>query len=317
MAGLSATGILVIGAGFIGRQVATAALAAGLPTTVVTRRAADAASLAARGATVHAGDAADVALMATMVPRAAHVVLCAAGRLPVESVADPARDAFDTLAPVLAVLEAMRSHPGVRLTHLSSGGTVYGRVRRLPVSEDHPCHPIDPYGISRLAAEHYIGWYVSRHGVNARVLRLANVYGPDQPSDRGQGVIAQMLACARRGDTISLHGAARVARDFVHVGDVARAIIDLPPAPPGGEVLNVGTGVATTLEVALALVEEVTGTELRVLHRESREFDVDAIALDCTRLAALIDWHPKGLREGLVDTVAAATADSVGAAEAR
>lgn len=307
----------MIGAGFIGRQVVAAALDAGFATTVVTRHTASAARLAARGADVHAGDAADVALMAAMVPRAAHIVLCATGRLPVESVADPARDAADTLGPVLAVLEAMRSHPNGRLTHLSSGGTVYGRPRRLPVDEDHPCHPIVPYGISRLAAEHYVGWYVNRHGVNARILRIANVYGPDQPADRGQGVIAQLLASARRGDAVTLHGASRVARDFVHVRDVARAIVELPPPPAGGEVLNVGTGVATTLDTVQALVEEVTGIRLSVIHRESRDFDVDAIALDCTRLAARIAWRPMGLREGLVETVAAAAVDSVVAAEVR
>jgi UDP-glucose 4-epimerase len=193
----------------------------------------------------------------------------------------------------------MRRWPGSRLTYLSSGGTVYGRPQTEPIAEDHPCRPVVPYGVSRLAAEGYIAVYATLHGVRSRILRLGNVYGPTQPAGRRQGLIAALLAAAREGTAAEIWGDGRVARDYVHVEDVVDVVHRLPQPPKDPEILNVSTGVARTVADVVAAVEDATGETLRLRALPGRRFDVDRIALSTHRMKALIPYTPLLLEDGV------------------
>ncbi|MEY2570951.1 MAG: UDP-glucose 4-epimerase, partial [Acidimicrobiaceae bacterium] len=234
-----------------------------------------------------------------------HVVLCASGALPAASVSDPAGDLLGTLLPLLTVLEALRGRRDIGLTMLSSGGTVYGAPRYEPVDEDHPLEPVVPYGISRMAAERYLTFYAQTRGVAARVLRLGNVYGPGQPPHRGQGVVAALLDAALHDSPVPLYGDGAIARDYVHVDDVVDVVLRLGPPSPALEILNVGTGTATSLREVIDLVEATTGHVLSLSSHPSRPYDVPSIALDITRLVDRIDFRPRPLREGMRQTWAA------------
>ena len=297
--------VLVIGGGFLGSRIAEIAADLGSRTVVLTRRPAPALRLVAGRCRVVVGDAADPDTMQSLLRRPAHVVYCAGGRLPTNSIDHPAADAVDTLQPLLSVLEAMRTTGGSRLTLLSSGGTVYGRPTTTPVDEDHPCHPLVPYGVSRLAAEGYVSIYASLHGVPARILRLANVYGPGQPDGRRQGIVTALLVAARSGTAVEVWGDGQVARDYVHVDDVADVVHRLPAPSVGPQVLNVGTGVARTVLEVAAAVESVTGIAVGLTMRPGRPYDVERIALSTRRLAATIPYAPWPLEEGLRRTWAA------------
>jgi UDP-glucose 4-epimerase len=292
--------VVVIGAGFIGSRVAATALQRGFPVVVLTRGTPLQPELATSQARIVTGDAGDSALVARIVPSGAHVVYCAGGSLPAGSVDDPAGDAVDTLRPFIKVLEAMRTVRDGRVTYLSSGGTVYGRPLSEPIDEDHPCHPVVPYGVSRLAAEGYLGAYAATYGITSRVLRLGNVYGATQPSGRGQGVVAALLAAAREGGEVPIYGDGTVARDYVHVDDVADVVLRLPSPPAGGAVLNVGTGVARSIAEVIDIVQSVTGVTLRLDRRPDRPFDVQRIALAIGRLADVVPYSPIPLEAGIV-----------------
>jgi UDP-glucose 4-epimerase len=292
--------VVVIGAGFIGSRVAATALQRGFPVVVLTRGTPLEPELAKSGARIVTGEAGDSELVTRIVPSGAHVVYCAGGSLPSGSVDDPAGDAVDTLRPFITVLEAMRSVRNGRVTYLSSGGTVYGRPLSEPIDEDHPCHPVVPYGVSRLAAEGYLGAYADTYGITSRVLRLGNVYGATQPSGRGQGVVAALLAAAREGREVPIYGDGTVARDYVHVDDVADVVLRLPSPPAGGAVLNVGTGVARTITEVIDIVQKVTGVTLRLDKRPDRPFDVQRIALAISRLADIVPYSPIPLEVGIL-----------------
>ncbi len=292
--------VLVLGAGFIGSRVAAAALERRLPLLVLSRGAPLEPGLAAAGVSIVTGDATDTTLVAGLLSAGQHVVYCAGGRLPAGSVDDPADDAVETLRPLINVLQAMRTVRGGRLTYLSSGGTVYGRPLYEPIDEDHPCRPVVPYGVSRLAAEGYVGAYAATYGIPSRVLRLGNVYGATQPSDRRQGVIAALLAAAREHRPVPIYGDGSIARDYVHVDDVADVILRLPPPVDGVSVINVGTGVARTLREAIDIVQEATGVTLRLVRRPNRPFDVQRVALSIRRLTELITFYPMTLEEGVL-----------------
>jgi UDP-glucose 4-epimerase len=157
-----------------------------------------------------------------------------------------------------------------------------------------------PYGVSRLAAEGYVGAYAATYGISSRVLRLGNVYGATQPSGRGQGVVAALLAAAREGREVPIYGDGTVARDYVHVDDVADVVLRLPRPVEGGTALNVGTGEARTIREVIEIVQNVTGVTLRLDKRPDRPFDVQRIALSIRRLSALIPYSPMALEEGIL-----------------
>jgi UDP-glucose 4-epimerase len=308
--------VVVIGGGFLGSRIAERAVGLGRRTVVFTRRGASAPVLIAAGCRVVVGDAADADAVQGLLRRPAHVVFCAGGRLPTNSIDDPAGDAVGTVAPLLCVLEAMRAHPGSRLTLLSSGGTVYGRPSTIPVEEDHPCHPLVPYGVSRLAAEGYTSVYASLHRVPARILRLGNVYGPGQPGGRRQGLVAALFSAAQTGEPVEIWGDGRIARDYVHVADVADVVHRLSSPLAAPEILNVGTGVAHTVLAVAAAVERVTGAALQLEMYPGRPYDVEHIALSTRRLASLIAYTPLTLEKGLRATWAARLLDTEDASAA-
>ena len=292
--------VVVIGAGFIGSRVAATALDRRFPLLVLSRSAPLEPALVSSGVLMVTGDAADPEMVGRILAGRPHVVYCAGGRLPAGSVDDPAGDAVETLRPLINVLETMRKVAGGRLTYLSSGGTVYGPTLSEPIDEDHPCRPVVPYGVSRLAAEGYVYAYAATYGIPSRVLRLGNVYGATQPSGRGQGVVAALLAAAREDGVAPIYGDGRVARDYVHVDDVADVILRLPPPEDGGAVLNVGTGVARTIREVIDIVQDVTGVTLRLDKHPDRPFDVQRIALAIRRVTDLIPFTPMSLEEGIL-----------------
>jgi len=295
--------VLVIGAGFIGCHVAEACLGGRLPTTVLTRsplHPADVTRLS--GADLAVGDASVRSTLAEALGGVAHVFFCAGGLMPAESNLDPSLDANLALPPLIAVLEALRERPGVGLTFLSSGGTVYGEPTEVPVPESHPTEPDTSYGVMKLASEKYALMYGRLYGLPVRILRCANVYGEHQPAARGQGFIAAALDRLSRDETIVLFGDGMNVRDFVYVRDVAALMLRLAGRPGGPAVLNVGSGDGVTLLDVLTLAERVTG---RVAHREMRAdrgFDVRRVVLDVSALHQIDAWSPTSLEVGIRST---------------
>jgi len=203
---------------------------------------------------------------------------------------------------LIALLELLRVRPWVGVTQLSSGGTVYGNPARVPVPEDAPCDPITSYGIVKLAAEKYIGMYAALYGVAARILRVGNAYGALQSSGRSQGVVAAVLAAARKGTPVRVFGDGLTVRDYIHVGDVAATTVELAQRADGPRLVNVGTGIGRTILDVVNVVRSVSGAELTVEHVPDRGCDVRAVVLDVGALRSLLDWDPVSLEEGIQRT---------------
>jgi UDP-glucose 4-epimerase len=295
---------LVVGCGFIGSHIVSELAAAGRPPIVFTRsRPADEVAAAIAPGDLHIGDAAEPAALARAVGEdVAEVVYAAGGLLPAAAEQDPERDAELTLAPLRAVLAALRERPGARLTYISSGGTVYGEPDELPVSEEAPTRPIATYGRLHLRCEEEIRGARERWGVRARILRCSTVYGEHQLPDRGQGAVTTFLHRIESGLPIELYGGGATIRDYVYAPDVGRAVVDLLSQPEGPEVLNVGSGEGTSLLELLRLVEAELGRSGEVIAHDERRFDVHRIVLDVGRLRRLVDFRPTPLPEGIART---------------
>ena len=216
---------------------------------------------------------------------------------------EPQDPTADGLAGIAVLLDALREHPGTVLSFVSSGGAVYGDVTTdRPVSEQHLCRPISPYGISKLQAEQSIVSATEHDGLDACILRVSNAYGARQSASNGQGVIAAFLDAARTGAHVPVFGRGRAVRDFVHVDDVVRALLALRPEPGGPRVVNVGVGVGHSVAAVREAVERVAGGRLNIEDLPWRSFDVQHIVLDVSLLHTLMSWEPRDLATGIAQT---------------
>lgn len=289
--------VVLGGTGFVGSAITRGLVADGYDVTVAARRLpVDLDRLS--GARVLQRDAADPAIYDELLDGASAVVYAVGSLFPQESNASPLVDVHDSLTPVIHLLEALRRRPEVSMVFLSSGGTVYGNPRTMPVTEDHPTDPTTSYGILKLAGEKYIGMYRELYGVRARVLRVSNAYGPFQPIGRGQGVVGVFLDRVVRGLPVTVFGTGCTVRDYIHVDDIASAVIaSLAAGVP--HTLNVGTGVGTSLLQIVQLLEQISGRAVAVEHLPARGFDVESIVLDVGAFRALTGHEPIELTAGL------------------
>lgn len=310
---------LVIGCGFIGSHVVAELAANGRPPVVLTRSRPVAGEILAAIAPgdLHLGDAGDASVLERALDGIGQVVYCAGGLLPKASEQEPERDERLTMAPLRAVLDALRSRPGTKLTYISSGGTVYGEPERVPVPETAPTRSLGSYGRLHVACEEEIARHREEHGLRARVLRCSTVYGEHQSPDRGQGAVVTFLHRIARGQPIDLYGGGATVRDYVYAGDVARVMAALLGRDEEPAVLNVGSGEGTSLLELLGLVEAQLGRAAVVRSHPERGFDVHRIVLDTSRLNALLDFRPTPLAAGIARTWAWLEAGEPGEAGSR
>lgn len=248
------------------------------------------------------GDASDPDVLANALEGVDRILFSAGGLLPAASEESPELATRLALAPVQAVLEALRSRQQISLIYLSSGGTVYGEPDRVPVSEEAETRPLGVYGRAQVQCEAEVLRHRRDHGLAARILRCATVYGEHQRPDRGQGAVATFLHRIERGIPIDLFGGGATIRDYVYVGDVAQVILSLPPDERGAPVLNVASGRGTSLIELLRLVEKQVGVPAEIRQHSERGFEVHRIVLDIARLRELIEFVPTPLEEGIERT---------------
>ena len=218
------------------------------------------------------------------------------------SMKDPVNDAAVNIMGTLNLLEACRAR-GVEKVVYASSAAVYGNPCRLPVDEAHPVRPMSGYGISKHTVERYLPVYREQHGLDYTVLRYANVYGPRQDAAGEGGVVAIFIGMLLRNLRPRIFGDGEQTRDFVHVHDVARANL-AALAAGGGDVLNIGTGVPTSVNQLYDTLRQIIGVDIGPLYEPPREGDIRHSYLDPGDAALQLDWRTKtGLAEGLRQTV--------------
>lgn len=286
--------VLIIGYGFLGSAIAAAAAQRGFPTRILTR----AAPAAPAVATIAIGDAASAATVLNLSRDADHIVYACGRSIPAEAEADPLGDLTHALAPLLAVLDACRRN-GCGLTLLSSGGTVYGRAGSVPIAEDHPTDPVSAYGVRSLALEKYAAMRADRDGIKLRILRIGNPYGAGQRLRAAQGIVAALLHRAATRGKVTVYGDGLGVRDYVHVGDVADAVLDLLAVPAGPRIVNLGSGHGHSTLDLIAMCSAVTGRPMQVAFDRARDFDVRDNVLDIGLARRLIGFCPAAIEPAM------------------
>ena len=217
------------------------------------------------------------------------------------SVREPVFDAEVNVLGSLNVLGAA-ADAGARVVFASTGGALYGDTERLPTPEDHPTWPVSPYGIAKLAVEHYLHGYAAQFGLSYAALRYANVYGPRQDPHGEAGVVAIFSRSLAQGSTPLVHGPGTDTRDYVHVRDVVAANLAALDDRRTARY-NVGTGRQTDVNTLLNMLAAGLGVEPRAEHGPPRPGDLRASALDARKIRAELGWAPRvPLDEGLKET---------------
>jgi UDP-glucose 4-epimerase len=215
------------------------------------------------------------------------------------SVARPDHDAAINVLGTVNVLEAARPH-GTKVVFSSTGGAIYGECDG-PAPEDAPRLPIAPYGTSKLAAEEYLATYNRLYGTGHVSLRYGNVYGPRQDPHGEAGVVAIFFNALRAGHTPKVFGDGRQTRDYVFVGDVARATV--AAAERDGGVYNVGTGRETSVVELLELCQRIAGTSMETEFAPARPGELQRAVVDPSRAVDELGWRPEhSLEDGLRET---------------
>jgi UDP-glucose 4-epimerase len=231
------------------------------------------------------------------------------------SVREPVFDAQVNLLGILHVLENCVRVAARKMIFASSGGVLYGDVYE-PAPETAPCEPISPYGISKWASEQYLQFFAREHGLKSIALRYANVYGPRQNPHGEAGVVAIFAQKMLAGQGVVVNGDGRYLRDYVYVGDVARANVlalerDLPEP---FAAFNIGTGTTTDvnqladqMRSACIALNQQRGRSVNIpepAHGPPRAGDLRSSVISHQKATALLGWQPTvALADGVRQTI--------------
>jgi len=309
--------LLTGGAGFIGSHIADALLERGHEVHVLDDLSSGSRENLPANVPLHVGDICDAALVARVFDEVRPQRVChQAAQLSVaHSVRDPLFDARINVIGLLNVLTNAVRVGVERFVFASSGGVLYGDVAE-PVSETAPANPISPYGITKATGEQYLRFFQREHGLESVALRYANVYGPRQNPHGEAGVVAIFCQRMLAGQPVTVNGDGRYIRDYVYVGDVARANVaalemNLPePFVP----LNIGTAVGTDVNELAQLVRTLaqetrhargfSGQVPAPQHGPARPGDLRSSLISWERARELLHWEPQvNLPTGLAATV--------------
>jgi UDP-glucose 4-epimerase len=215
------------------------------------------------------------------------------------SVARPVHDAQINVVGTVNLLQAALEHH-TKIVFSSTGGAIYGECDG-PAPENALRRPISPYGTSKLAAEEYLSTYNRLYDTGHVSLRYGNVYGPRQDPHGEAGVVSIFLDALLARETPKIFGDGSQTRDYVFVGDVARA--SLAASEREGGVYNVGTGRETSVVELLELCQRIAGTSVEPTFMPARPGEIQRSVLDISRAVDELGWRPEhSLEDGLRET---------------
>lgn len=218
------------------------------------------------------------------------------------STEDPAFDASINVLGTLNLLSAAVKAGTKQFIFASTGGAIYGEQDVHPAPEGHPERPVSPYGVSKLAGERYMYYFHLQYGLDVTCLRFANVYGERQNPHGEAGVVAIFLKLLNENKPPVINGDGLQTRDYIHVSDVVRANI-AAMGQSGFHILNVGTGIESTVVELYEGLRTAAGSDLEATHGPAKPGEQRRSSVDATRLHQELGVpEPISLSEGLQRT---------------
>lgn len=226
--------------------------------------------------------------------------LAARVRVP-ESIHYPSDYNAVNVGGTVAVMEAVRD-TGVKRVVFASSGALYGEQSSQPIGENQVPNPNSPYGVSKIAAEHYVSTLGTLYGIETVALRIFNAYGPGQELPPSYPpVIPHMLRQAQSGGSLVIFGDGGQTRDFVYVDDVIEALVAAATATDiNRAVINIGSGQELSINDLAGKVGRVMGKRPSLLYNRSQPRGVSRLVADVALAESLLGWEPRTpLQQGL------------------
>lgn len=213
--------------------------------------------------------------------------------LPKSATENPVYDLESNVVSTLKLLHLATHEKIKKIIFASSGGTVYGVPRSIPISEDHPTNPACAYGISKLMIEKYFALYHRIGGLNYVVFRIANLYGERQNPHSMQGAVAVFLSLVKEGNPLTIWGNGGVTRDYIYIKDTVPVFINALQSKNRQRVFNLGSGKGTTLNELIEVIKKATGRPVEATYTGERVIDVPTNVLDISRAREEFGFSPK------------------------
>ncbi len=215
---------------------------------------------------------------------------------------DPSHDAQVNILGLINILQNATRF-GVRKIIFSSSGASYGTVEKMPVDENTVQHPESPYGTTKMASEYYLRFWKSMHGLDFTILRYGNVYGPRQDPMGEAGVIAIFSRQILLNVPVRIDWDGEQQKDYVYVGDVARANL-LSLNAGNGEAFCIACGAGTSVNTLYHILVKEIGHEVEIRRAPKRPGDIYLTYFDCSKAYQELGWKAEvGLEEGMRLTV--------------
>lgn len=225
-----------------------------------------------------------------------------------ESMSDPRKYFRNNVVSTLNLLEGMLG-AGVKTIVFSSSCAIYGIPEKVPIGEEQPQHPVNPYGESKLFMERALGWYGKAYGFSWMALRYFNAAGADPEGELGEWhkpethlIPLLMRAALDEGQPVEIYGTdyptpdGTAVRDYIHVTDLAEAhLLALRQLLGGGGsgALNLGTGRGYSVREVVRAVEEASGRRVRTRLAGRRAGDPPALVADPGKAGTGLGWKPR------------------------
>ncbi len=215
--------------------------------------------------------------------------------LPKTSNDDPVYDVRSNVIDTIQLLQECNNFGIKKFVFVSSGGTVYGVPKTVPIKENHPTEPICSYGITKLAIEKYLQLFYHLYKLDYVVLRLSNPYGPGQNPNSKQGAIGVFLGRVAQGEPINIWGDGEIVRDYLYIEDAIGAFIQAARYTATYDeprVFNVGCGKGYSLNELIAVMRNTIDAPIKVEYLPARDLDVLVNILDVSLVEKKLNWRP-------------------------
>ena len=290
------------GAGFIGSHVAKILLDKGHKVVVLDNLTSSKKETVDSRAELVVGDIKDT-VQSRKALKGADAVIHMAGLIIVpESVKDPVKYCENNVVGTVSFLESMRAE-NVKKIIFSSSACVYGNPAKLPIKEDAPVNPDNPYGASKASIEAFLQSYHAVFGFDVVILRYFNPYGPGEMHNPETHAIPNFIKATLAKRPIPMYWKGEQIRDFIYIEDLARAHVDVLNLS-GFEIFNIGTEKGVKVKDVVDEIFKIAGYKVPIDDLGKRAGDVPANFASSEKIKKAVGWKAKvGLREGLAKTI--------------
>lgn len=237
------------------------------------------------------GDFEDIDLLRQSILGADIVVHLLSTTVPATAEMNPAYDVRSNLIGTINLLEEVARQNIKRFIFVSSGGTVYGNPKYIPMDEEHPLCPINSYGIVKATIENYVKLYAEKHGFSYMIVRPSNPYGPRQSYKGIQGVISTFMYKMLTNQPITIWGDGSAIRDYIYIDDVVDFFIKAILSQEQG-VFNLGEGNAYSVNDIIKFLEHAIGVKANITYKDVLISNVKEVVLDIKKSSRRLNWKP-------------------------